>query len=221
MTRSPLMAAAVLTAGLLIAACGSTPVGHGGSPKGKATPTPTAKPLSAAAAAEQGFKAWGQALVLLSGPMPAASRPDAAADVRLLGQAFDPASLGVLQALGHGLALTEDPPGCMAALWTVIGDFERPASAPNSVGTGPTSLVVRGGGIACATEAGGEAYMAIKASAPTVTYLLLGSMVPLPPVAGLPGLPAQVWTPTVVATCQTGWVEGAGADLPGGAVPGC
>ena len=222
MTRSPLMAAAVLAAGLLVAACGAAPAGHGGagkgtsSPSAKATPTPTAKPLSAVAAAEAGFGAWGQASVLLTGPMPASSRPAAARDLVVLGRAF--ALPGWRTALGKGLVLVETPPGCQARWNHVAGSFV--VSGPG--GVAEAALVVHTSG-ACTTSAGGVVYVQNPASGPksSATWVLLGAMVPLPPVAGLPGLPTTVWTPTVVATCTTGWVEGAGADLPGGAVPGC
>ena len=217
-TRSPLAAAAALAAGLLIAACGAAPAGQhgGGAPKSSPTPSATAKPLSAVAAAEQGFKAWGKASVLLTGPMPTASRPAAARDILVLGRAF--ALPGWRTSLGKGLVLVETPPGCQASWDHVAGSFV--VSGPG--GVAEVALVVHEFG-ACLTEAGGVKYVTNSASGPgsTAPWVLLGSAVALPPVAGLPGLPAQVWTPTVVATCTTGWVEGAGAQLPGGAVPGC
>ncbi len=221
MTRSPWMAAA-LAAGLLATACGATSGGHGAAPKGssspsaRATPTPTAKPLSAVAAAEAGFRAWGKASVLLTGPMPTASRPAAARDILVLGRAF--ALPGWRTSLGKGLVLVETPPGCQASWDHVAGSFV--VSGPG--GVAEVALVVHEFG-ACLTEAGGVKYVTNPASGPgsTATWVLLGSAVPLPPVAGLPDLPTTVWTPAVVATCTTGWVEGAGAQLPGGAVPGC
>lgn len=218
MTRSPLMAAAVLAAGLLVAACGAAPAGQhgGGAPKAKATPTPTAKPLSAAAAAEAGFRAWAEASDLLTGPMPASSRPAAAEDILVLGRAF--AMPGWRTAVGKGLVLVETPAGCQASLNHLVGEF----AVPQVAGAGPVALVDHEFG-ACLTQAGGIKYITNPASGPgsTATWVLLGSLVPLPPVAGLPGLPSTVWTPTVVATCTTGWVENAGSQLPGGAVPGC
>ena len=225
MTRSPLVVAAVLAAGLVLAACGAAPAGHGAAPKGssstsaKATPTPTAKALSAAAAAEAGFRAWAEASVILTGGgpggMPAASFPAAATDLLVLGRAY--ALPGWRTALGKGLVLVETPTGCQASIQHVEGSFSVPARS------GSTALVVAFYG-ACVTTAGGTRYVVEPAShAPTAagTYVLLGSMVPLPPVGGLPDLPKTVWTPTVVATCTTGWVQGAGAQLPGGVVPGC
>lgn len=216
MNRSPWMAVAALSAGLLLAACGSTPAAHGGAPKGPSSPSATAKPTSAVAAAEAGFRAWAKASVLLTGPMPASSRPAAEQDILLLGRAF--AMPGWRTALGKGLVLDETPPGCQATLNHLVGEF----AAPHVAGAGPVALVDHEFG-ACLTQAGGIKYITNPASGPgaSATWVVLGSLVSLPPVAGLPGLPAKVWTPVVVATCSTSWVVAIGLQLPGGAVPGC
>lgn len=222
MTRSPLAAAAVLAAGMVLAACGAAPAGHGPTAKSsaKATTSPSAKPLSAVAAAEAGFRAWAEASVILTGPMPASSRPAAERDVLLLGRAY--ALPGWRTALGKGLVLKETPPGCQASAQHVVGTFNVSASAAQSAGTGTVALVDHEFGV-CTTEAGGVTYVQNPAAGPksSATWVPLGSLVPLPPVPGLPTLPTSVWTPVVVATCSTGWVENAGSQLPGGAVPGC
>lgn len=237
MTRSrfPLAAAAVVMAGLLLAACGSTSVTHplpsGSTPSptakapgtGKATPTPTAKPTSAVAAAEVGFRNWAKAAVILTGGgpggMPAASAPAAEMDVyHVLGSAFK--SPGWLTALGHAEPLVETPPGCMESTKHVVGGFPVPSNAPAVKGAGQVALVIRGEG-ACRTAAGGQVFEAIPAGSPPATWVLRGSLVPLPPVHGLPGLPATVWTPVFEGNCQSGFVLEAGAQFPSGVVPGC
>jgi hypothetical protein len=122
--------------------------------------------------------------------------------------------------IGRGNVLVETPPGCMASGLHVIGAFEAPANAPVVAGAGKIALVVRGSG-ACHTEAGGQVFMNVAASAPATTWVLLGSTVTLPPVVGLPSLPDEVWVPTYEATCASAWVQYAGSLLVGGAVPGC
>jgi hypothetical protein len=224
MSRSPLVAAAVLAAGLVMAACGAAPAGHaGGTPK--ASPTPwwdaTPKPSAAVVVAEQGFRSWAEASGILTGPRPASAGPAAEQDLLVLGTAF--ALPGWLAAVGKGLVLTETPAGCQASIQHVEGSFPAPASAPTVAGAGKTALVVAFYGV-CVTSAAGVKYVVEPASdAPRAsgTYVLLGSTVPLPPVAGLPSLPKSVWSPVFVATCQSGWVQGAGSNLPGGTVPGC
>lgn len=225
MSRSPLIAVAVvLAAGLLVAACGAAPAAHGRAPKGAPSASATAKPTSAVVAAEAGFRAWAEALVLLSGPMPASSSPAAEADVRLLGTAYDPPSLGVLQALGHGLVLNETPPGCMASWNHVLGAFGVPPGAPATVPPASgIALVVRQSG-ACTTSAGGITYIQNPASGPgsVGTWVLLGNFVTLSRVPGLPTLAGRVWAPSFVATCQSGWVQAAGGSGSfAAAVPGC
>ncbi len=233
--RIPFAAAAVVAAGLILAACGSTPAPHSAPPdstpsptakapgSGKATPTPTAKPTSAVAAAEVGFLNWAKAAVILTGGgpagMPAASAPAAEMDVyHVLGTAFK--SPGWLTALGHGEPLVETPPGCMESTKHVVGGFPVPSNAPAVAGAGKVALVVRGEG-ACRTEAGGQVFEAIPAGSTPATWVLLGSLVPLPPVPGLPGLPSTVWAPVFEGNCQSGFVLEAGAQFPASVVPGC
>lgn len=233
MTRFPLAAAAGLAAlGLLVAACGgAAPTGHqspaSSSPSpsakvsSKATPTPTAtKPLSAAAQAAAGFRNWAQAAVLLTGGgpggLPVASMPAAEADILVIRKAFY--FPGWETSLGKGNILVETPTACMSSGLHVIGAFPVPANAP--VTTGKVALVVRGSGV-CHTEAGGQVFMNVSASAPPATWVFLGATVPLPPVSALPNLPTEVWTPVYEGTCQSGFVLEQGALFPSGVVPGC
>ncbi len=236
MTRFPLAAVAVLAAGLVLAACGSTSTQHrprSGPPTptvtakigAKATPTPT-EPLSGAAAEEAGFKAWAQATVLLTGGgpsgLPVSSMPEAEADIMLIDHGLH--LPGWLRSLGQGNVLTEVPARCQAAIFHVAGAFVAPANAPKLAGAGKIALVVRFHG-ACTTEAGGVKYLTDTASGAesSGTMVLLGSEVALPPVPGLSVLPAEVWAPVYFArsACSVPWVEYAGSLLGSGAVPGC
>lgn len=226
MNRSPWMAVAVLMAGLLVAACGSTSAGRGGTPKvpAKATPSSTAKPLSLSAAAEAGFKAWAEAGVLLTGGgpggLPVSSMPAAERDILVIDKGLH--FPGWQRSLGHGEVLQESPPGCEASILHVVGAFQAPSSAPAVAGAGKLALVVQYRG-ACTTQAGGVKYLTDTATGKysSGTIVLLGSLVALPQVAGLPSLPTTVWSPVLEATCSNSWVAFAGSQFPSGMVPGC
>lgn len=229
MLRAPLAAAAVLVAGLALAACGAAPVQHPSashtstSPSAKtgvkATPSPTAtKPLSAA---EQGFRNWAQAAVLLTGGgpsgLPVSSMPKAEADLMLIDKGLH--FPGWLHSIGQGLVLQEIPAGCEATTMHVVGEFATPANAPVVVGAGKIAIVVRAGG-KCLTQAGGVKYLT-EPAAGSIIWVLLGSFVTLPPVAGLPGLPTTVWSPAYRSSCTSGFVLEQGSLFPSGVVPGC
>ncbi len=227
MTRTP-FGAAVIAAGLALAACGPTttpppPAHASASPTARTTASPTPRPLSAVAADAQGFAAWERSFVVLTGPIPPSSRPAAARELIVLGRTFAPP--GVRRAVGSGHPLVETPAGCTATVWHVAGAFRAPALAPRLAGAGPIALVVRGAG-ACRTEAGGVVYMAVPADAAPATWVVLGGLVRLPRVPGVAGLPALVWRPMDLATCSTSWVSYAAAAFgtaadPTGRVPGC
>lgn len=235
MIRFPLAALAALTALGLVAGCGSsTPAGRAGGsgptprpstsakPGTKVTPssTTTTKPASAAA----GFASWAQAAVDLTGggpdALPVSSMPAAERDIMLIDHGLH--FPGWERSIGQGLPLREIPSGCEASILSVVGEFAAPANSPVVAGASKIALVVRFHG-ACTTESAGKKYLTDTAtgSLSTGTWVLLGSMVALPPVAGLPSLPTTVWAPVYRSSCTSGWVQYAGSLVVGGAVPGC
>jgi hypothetical protein len=117
----------------------------------------------------------------------------------------------------------ETPAGCEATIQHIEGEFPVPSNAPEVSGAGAIALVDSEYGT-CVTESGGVKYVVEpSSSSPTAlgTYVLIGGMVTLPPVAGLPSLPKAVWVPLLVGQCSDGWVGYAGSLLPGGVAPGC
>lgn len=231
MIRSSLAVATVLVAGLALAACGSTPAGHGprsgpptptatATPGATATPSPTTKPTSAAAA-EVGFRLWAEAAVLLTGGgpsgLPVSSMPKAEADIMLIDKGLH--YPGWERSIGQGEVLREIPSGCEASTVHVVGAFSVPSNAPVVPGAGKIAVVVRAGG-ACLTQAGGVKYLT-EPAAGSIIWVLLGSFVALPRVPGLASLPVSVWSPVYEDACTAPWVQYAGSLLAAGTVPGC